>query len=237
MSSADRKDPRRDAVEILKVLSYYYSFRDLEKILGIHFQSLWRYATLNSVPEKETAERILSKIAELNLLRTVIERELERVGREYHVLPRSPGFVSAFAYTMKEVFGPELFERISSVIALSPMAISLSTAIGIEADATICFAEKEPKLEKNGIAAIHYKSSRAGELRSIAVPRKCLDAAIIMVVDVELSDVDEAVAIASLARRSKVKAILYSFIVSPESKLRELERRGKDVKAAAIKTF
>lgn len=235
MTSTERRDSRRDAVEILKVLSYYYSFRDLEKILGIHFQSLWRYVTLTSVPEKDTAEKILTKISELNLLRAAIEQELSRAGGEYHVLSRSPGFVSAFAYTVKEFFGSDLFEKINSVIALSPMAISLSTAIGMEADALICYAEREPKLEKDGIAAIHYRSNAAGELRSLAVPKKCLSAAVIMVVDVELSDLDEALAIASLARRSKVKAMLYSFVVSEGSKLRELEKRGGHVRAVAIK--
>jgi hypothetical protein len=61
---------------LLRILKYFYSFKQLEDRLGISSQVLWRYVTLRVTPEKQTAEKILAKINEEKLVEEIISRML-----------------------------------------------------------------------------------------------------------------------------------------------------------------
>ncbi len=68
------KNPKRALLEILKILTSFYSFRELEKRLGFPMQMLWKYHTLRTTPEKETALKILKRIQETRIIDEIIKR-------------------------------------------------------------------------------------------------------------------------------------------------------------------
>lgn len=229
--SSDYRDPRGEAIKLLKVLSYHYSFRDLEKLLGIHFQSLWRYATLNSVPEKETAEKILVRATDADLVKSVIDSFLSKNGNEYHVLLRFPGFVSAFAHISINALGEN---DLDAVVALSPEALTVATAIAMDREALICHLRQEARLERGGLLAFHYKSKREGSIKSLVIPKECLEESSVALVDVIL-DPDKVFALEYLARKNRSKISLVSVISSDKESIEDLKRRLNGTKIVVMK--
>ncbi|MEN2999248.1 MAG: hypothetical protein ABDH61_01545 [Acidilobaceae archaeon] len=225
------EDPRGEAIKLLRVLSYHYSFRDLEKLLGIHFQSLWRYATLNSVPEKETAEKILTRAAEADLVKSVIDSFLNKSGEEYHVLLRFPGFVSAFAHISVNALGES---DLDAAIALSPEALTIATAIAMDREALICHLRQEARLERGGLLAFHYKSRREKSIRSLVLPKECLEESSVALVDVVL-DPDKVLALEYLARKNRAKISLVSAISGDKESIEELGHRLNGTKIVVMK--
>ncbi|MEM0365884.1 MAG: hypothetical protein QXD80_01150 [Acidilobaceae archaeon] len=230
------RDPRREAITLLRVLSYYYSFRDLEKMLGIHFQSLWRYATLNSVPEKDTAERILYKVRELNIIKSIIDNELNGAEGEYHILARSPGFTNILAYIITDTINFNSNMKLNSIIALSHDAISLATTIALNTEAKICYIQSESKLERGGFLTIHYKSKKYKELKSIIIPKDCIgEETNIAIVDIKLDDIDKILAVEGLAKKTKSKITLAAFIIADKESYNELQQRLSNTKILVLK--
>ncbi|MCX8196230.1 MAG: hypothetical protein N3F67_04050 [Acidilobaceae archaeon] len=228
--SSEHGDPRREAIRLLRVLSYHYSFRDLEKYLGISFQSLWRYATLNSVPEKETAEKILARAGSAKLIESIVESLLEKNEGEYHVLLRSPGFVSASAHLAMSLAREDL----DAVVALSPEALSVATQIAMEREATICHILNEARLEKGGLLATHYRSRKERSLKSLIVPKECIEESSVAAVDVEL-DSDKVLALDYLVRKNRGKIVLAFFIVAESEEVRKLEDALMGAKIMVLK--
>jgi hypothetical protein len=70
------RNPKFHLVEMLRVLTHFYSYRDLEEILEVPMQTLWKYATYRTVPEKETALRLLGRIRETGILEDTIRRNI-----------------------------------------------------------------------------------------------------------------------------------------------------------------
>ncbi len=55
-------------IKLLSVLNYRYSLRDLQSLLGIPYQTLWKYISLTTMPEEETSRKILQRVEELKLI-------------------------------------------------------------------------------------------------------------------------------------------------------------------------
>jgi len=217
------KDVRAESIRILRVLSYYYSFRDLEEILGVHFQNLWKYVNLHSMPEKDTAERILSKVRELKLVDRILDEELSKAGRELHILAREPGFLELFTLKFLDFMEREGVDKLDSVIALSCDAISLATVIALNVRAPTCYLMERGRLEKGGLIAAQYKSRKYLELKLLAVPKACLGGGdAIALVDIELDDIDSIIALSDVVRKGRDVAILAAFISIAKSYLEEL---------------
>ncbi|MCX8209383.1 MAG: hypothetical protein N3G79_07070, partial [Sulfolobales archaeon] len=64
----EAKNVKLTAFNLLRLLKFFYSFKELEKRLGMPSQVLWRYVTLRATPEKDTAQKILAKIKEQRLV-------------------------------------------------------------------------------------------------------------------------------------------------------------------------
>jgi len=72
-SEEELKNAKFVLFNLLQALKFFYSFKELERILGVPSRVLWRYVTLRAMPEKDTAQRILNKI----MKEEVIEKSLK----------------------------------------------------------------------------------------------------------------------------------------------------------------
>jgi len=215
---------RSYVLRVLDALNYFYSFRDLEKMLGVPFQSLWRYVNLLSIPEEKTAERILQRIKQLNLIEKAAREALEEVGVEIWRLARAPGFIQLFSIIAEDVIG---LEKLSSVIAVSREALTLATVTAIELEAEVCLASPRIKLEKRGFLATQYRSHKFNELRFVALPRSCAkDGGKTALIDTVLEDVDKVAAIVGLLKRSRSEVVGYVAIAARAEDVEMLESMG-----------
>ncbi len=83
---------RSDVIRLLTLLNYYYYFslRDLRSMLGIPYQTLWRYVSLKCMPEERTSRRIAERIEELASLRSSLRTPWTPPGQTLTTLSGSP---------------------------------------------------------------------------------------------------------------------------------------------------
>ena len=218
---------RSYVLRILDTLNYFYSFRDLEKMLGVPFQSLWRYVNLLSIPEERTAERILERVKALNLIEAAAREALSEAGDELWRLARTPGFIQLFSIIAEDAIG---LGKLNTVVAVTEEAVSLATATAMELEAEVCYATDRVRLEKKGFLATQYRSRRYGELRFVAIPRSCVrDGGKSLLIDTVLEDVDRVSAIVALLRRARNDVVGYVAIAARGSDLEQLRSMGLGV--------
>jgi len=69
----EHDNPKRQLLRLLRILTSFYSYRELERRLNIPENTLWKYYSLKVMPEKETAVKLLKKIEESGLLDSIIK--------------------------------------------------------------------------------------------------------------------------------------------------------------------
>ena len=82
----EAKNPKRLLLDMLRILTYFYSFRQLEKKLGFPMQTLWKYHTLRTILEKETAIKILKRIQESRIVEETISELTHSVSDIYRII-------------------------------------------------------------------------------------------------------------------------------------------------------
>lgn len=229
---------RREAIRILQLLSRFYSYRELEKIYGIHFQNLWKYAMLLSIPERETAEKIVSKTRELRLLeKTLREKTAESaVNGGVHVLLRDTGFLQLASYIIAQKIREKAGDvDVDYVIAVSHEDLPLATALALELEAGVCMASERARAEPKGVLASHFKSQSSGEVFSILIPRQCLeDENTVVLVEAELRDSSRAAALASMARRARSSVLAVVAVRADRQVVEELEKTVPGVRVVEL---
>lgn len=162
------KNPKFMVFTLLRILKFFYSFKQLELKLGIPSQVLWRYITLRVTPEKQTAEKILAKIKESKLIEEVISSELSSE-KELWVIASNPGILELSAirllYDIKKT-------RIDAVLP-TPDALStpLATIISSYLKTRLCIPSKA-SYSKYIIVEPYEVAS--GLVDAISIPRDCI---------------------------------------------------------------
>lgn len=223
---------RREAIRVLQILSRFYSYRVLERIYGIHFQNLWRYAMLLSIPERETAEKIVSKTREMKLLeKTLREKASETmVNGCPHVLLRDTGFLQLASYMVLQKLREIGEPMIDSVIAASPESLPLATVLALELDAEVCLASDKVRAEPKGVLVTHFKSMLSGEVSSILIPKQCLEGDNnVIIVETDLKDPTRVSVLASLAKRTGARVLAIVTLKAERDSVEELARAMPDV--------
>ncbi|NPA96712.1 MAG: hypothetical protein GXO32_03830 [Crenarchaeota archaeon] len=229
------ESPLLDLFKALTALNRFYSLRDLEQLLGVPFQSLWKYVNLVSVPRRSTVERILRRVEELGL----VERALEIAAssaKSIEALVSDPGFLRLFSIAVARALARG-GARVDTLIPLSVVGIPLATALALEIGACIC-AARDHDVRLHGrdsyVATPYVSSSR--ELRIVALPRNLLrPRSRAALVDAVLEDETKAVAVADLARRRGCSVVALVTIFETPSARALAEKRGIKLVAACGK--
>jgi hypothetical protein len=162
------KNPKFVLFNLLRVLKFFYSFKELEKLLGVSSQVLWRYVSLRVMPEKETAQKLLAKIREKRLVEEAVRRAVE-ASREPWMLFSNPGVLELAALKAVDEFRKT---RIDAVLAApDPYSSSLAAITALYLRSRLCTASKTP-LSSSILAEVY--EVQPGIIEVAATPRECV---------------------------------------------------------------
>ncbi len=230
---------RRSAIlqllKLISILNSFYSLRELEALLGIPFQSIWRYVNFKSIPRKDTAYRILNRVKELRLINTIF---LDLLSKHSDIVSLSSDlrFLKLLSLLVHELMGKD---RVDVVLPLSLEAIPIAVVISLEMNANICFVyEGNLKLHPSEKYIISHYVSKDNEPKIITIPQQCLKPrAKVVLVDVVASDVNKLVSLLNiLKRRGCVSPMLVFMDVHNHELLHEISRKY-GVKIRNIKSY
>jgi len=135
----EAKNPKRLLLDTLRILTLFYSFRQLERKLGIPMQTLWKYHTLRTVPEKETAVKILKRIQESRIVEEMISKLAHSVS-DIYVLLNDVGMLELASFDAVELVKQN---RINTVIsAPDSYSAALAALISTKARIPLCITDR-----------------------------------------------------------------------------------------------
>lgn len=210
-------------LNILKALKYFYSFKELESLLEVSSQVLWRYLSFRAVPEKETAIKIIEKVKEKKLVQKILEDLRE--SQELEIEVTNPG-VLLLAYLK---LASEKWASDSMVIITKedPLSVAISTVLALNFRTKMCVASHKI-YSKNYIYEVYPTSSK--EMKVYSLSRRCIqrkDKALISLYECEP---EECLTLINLA--SRLHANLNGLFVfkGNKEKLREVIEKNLEQK-------
>jgi len=162
------KDARFTVFNLLRVLKFFYSFKELEQRLGVQSQVLWRYVTLRAIPEKKSAQKILAKIREGKLIEEAMSRIMDK-DKELWQLFNNPGILELTAIKVLDEYRRSKVGAVLS--APDSFSAALAALISAYLRSKLCIASHTP-FSKNVVAECYQTSS--GMVDVAAVPRDCI---------------------------------------------------------------
>ncbi len=216
--------------KVLNALKYFYSFKKLEDRLGVSAQILWRYVTLRSVPERETAEKLLAKIASENLVSEALAKIVN--GGELWQMLSSPGVASLLELRVLESFKGE---KINAIVA-GPDGYSAAFGATLSDlfHARLCVASKTPYSKH--VIAKNYKVSQ-DYYDTMLLPKECLPRrGRVLLVMVDLSKLPQVGALVDVAKLRQCTIVGVVGVVGAADKVREIlkERLGIDARVVTL---
>jgi len=161
-------------VRLLSALKGFFTFKELEKLLGVPLQMLWRYTSLQAVPERTTANRIMQRIEDLRLIEKILD-EVIKVNKY--------GFIETWRYSSNiyvlNILGYLAHEFVANddidvVLAVSEEALPIATVIADWIKANVCSTSRELCLNIEKYLVDFYPSSTLKRIVPLLVPRDLL---------------------------------------------------------------
>ncbi|ABN69610.1 hypothetical protein Smar_0502 [Staphylothermus marinus F1] len=161
------KNPKRRLLELLRILASFYSFRKLEEKLGIPMQTLWKYYMLKTIPEKQTAIKILQKIKDAGILDEIVREISYEITDPISILSNR-GILELAAYKASEIARQN---NITDIISL-PDSYSATIAFlaSLYTRNNVCLADPS-YIESDSICMVLKEAYRA---RPLCISRRCL---------------------------------------------------------------
>lgn len=119
------KTPKYLLLELLRILNHFYSFRELERKIEVPMQTLWKYHTLRTIPEKETAVKILRKIKESRIIENTLYDVLSSARNPLEILG-NPGVLELAAYLINDYIKQY---RLNAIVSMPDNYSSIISAI------------------------------------------------------------------------------------------------------------
>lgn len=129
-------------------MRHYYSLRDIEKILDLPAQTIWKYVNLVAVPEERTVAKIIGKVSELRLIDKLIENSMKEFKENPVTVLSKPGFLKLFSYVTEDFVGGA---KIDLVVPMSTAAIVLGSYVATELPSLICPFTENPCMIGKGM--------------------------------------------------------------------------------------
>lgn len=197
--------------KILNIMKHYYSLRDIEKMLDLPAQTIWRYVNLVAVPEEKTVAKIISKVSELRLIDRLIENSIREFRENPVAVLSKPGFLKLFSYVTEDFVGGA---KIDLVIPMSTNAIALGSYLATDLPGLICPFTENPPHDKKGYVIVYYNSNN--ETHFLALPKSCLkEKTTALLVDVLLEEPSKLKSVVEVLNKSRIH--VYGIVVIDSS--------------------
>ncbi len=203
------------AIRIPSLFNYFYSLRDLERLLGISFQNLWKYVNLVSVPMRSTIDKILKRVEGLKLMDRILS-EIVNHFDNVAALTGNPGFLKLFSILVAKIVGST---KVDTVILLSLEAIPLATVVTLETNSTVRHVySHDVRIATHENYMVSHYVSQTHELRFIAIPKSCLKPrSKVVLVETVIEDLNKIATIIDLLKKRMCVPTLLIAIDSVEN--------------------
>jgi len=217
------------ALKVLNVMRYYYSLRDIQKLLDLPYQTLWKYVNLISVPEERTVDRILSKLEELKILDRLIAESLSRLDQGLVNIVTKPGFLNLFSLITEEFVENA---RVDLVVPTSTHALLLSGSVAMELTCDICPFIDEALSDRKGYVTTHYLDTQNNEVKFIIASKTCLtDKHQALIIETLINTPDKIAAVVDVLKRFKIQVYGVLTLYSKKEAYESLKALGLKVKS------
>ncbi len=217
------------ALKILNIMRHYYSLRDIEKILDLPAQTIWKYVNLVAVPEEKTVAKIISKVSELRIIDKLVDESIREFRENpVNVLSR-PGFLKLFSY-VAEIFVGDA--KIDLVMPISSGAMILSSYLATELLSAICPFIERPIQDRKGYAVTYYTDDNG--IKFIALPKSCLkDRSTVLLVDIALEELSKLRGVSEILSRARMR--IYGLVAIDASEAVLENARNVGLKVMTLK--
>jgi len=198
--------------KILNIMRHYYSLRDIEKILDLPAQTIWKYVNLVAVPEERTVAKIIGKVGELRLIDKLIENSIKEFKENPVTVLSKPGFLKLFSYVTEDFVGGA---KIDLVVPMSTTAIVLGSYVAAELPSLVCPFTENPPHDRKGYVVAYYNDNN--ETRFVALPKSCLrEKTTALLVDVILEEQDKLRNVVDVLSKNKIHVYGVVAVDSPD---------------------
>lgn len=215
-----------------------YTFKELEGLLDIPAQVLWRYTSHVQFPERGTAKKLLDAIGSKHLLERAI-RELvvtpQGIAEEWRLF-FNPRFLNLVGYIAWKTFGED---NVDLVLATCERDSALAATVADWLGADACVATERAWASWGKLYTAPYRSSERGETVYLHVPREALEkGARVLVVKGITRNFESLQAISAIVEQAKCELVGALIVTSVDDGLSEnLGKAGvKKVKIIVQKT-
>jgi adenine phosphoribosyltransferase len=165
-----RRDIKVLTMKLLSALKEFYTFKELEEMLGLPYQVLWRYTNFLTTPEEGTARRILRLIREKRLIENALERNFEKINSISDIweVVKNIGFLDLIAFEAMEALEGVEFD---AVLAFPEESGVLGAVIAHWARSDVCVTSR---LVSIGEALVEYYRDNSLSLGFLAISKSCL---------------------------------------------------------------
>ncbi len=201
----EERNIRSLVVRLLNALKSFYTFRDLELMLEVPQQALWRYVNFLTVPEESTAKKILKKIEELRLIEKVVDdmvRPSSKGQVEIWKLTHNIGFLDLLGFYVTLI--PRI-DDVDIILAYPEDSSPLATSIAYWIRVNLCIATRKADSTFSSKYIVEtYQSDVNGNIEYLAVPKECIDKEdYVLIVTNVLNDIRMFNAVYALIRKAQ----------------------------------
>ena len=203
LNSSEDKESSYVAVRLLSCLKEVYTFKELEELLDVPAQVLWRYTSHVQFPERGTAKKLLDTIQGKKLLERAIKEIVlgpQGVVAEWKLL-FNPRFLNIVGYLAWRCFGED---EVDLVLAPSERDSALAAIVADWLGADACAASERAWVNWGKLLSSSYHSSERGEIVYLHLPRDAIEKeARVLVAKGIARNFESLPAIASIVERAK----------------------------------
>jgi len=191
------------AVKLLCSLKEVYTFKELEELLGIPAQALWRYTSFSHFPERQTSRKIIEAIRSQSLVEKALQKALlgkQGVFEEWRLLfnPRVLNLIGYLAWR-------KLSDREVDLVLTYPERNAAIAAVLAEwLSAGVCIASERGRVSWGRLLTSQYLSSERGEIVYVHAPKDALEKdSKVLIVESTTASLEPLSALLSLVEQAK----------------------------------
>jgi adenine phosphoribosyltransferase len=173
MSIGEAEESSYIVAKLLNSLKEVYTFKELEEILDMPSQLLWRYTTFSQFPERQTAKKILDAIRENRLIEKALKQALSKetgVAEEWRLL-FNPRILNLVGYLAWKHFKDD---EVNLVMTAGEKNSALAVVLAEWLSADACVATEHAWTSWGKFFSAPYNSSEREEYVYLHVPKEAI---------------------------------------------------------------
>ncbi len=205
--SSEGEESSYIVAKLLNGLKEVYTFKELEELLGVPAQVLWRYTSYSHFPERQTAKKILEAIREKKLVERALRESLikeDRVVEEWRML-FNPRILNLIGYIVWKFYSGL---EVDTVLTYPERNAGLAVVVAEWLLADVAVASERAYGNWGKLLTASYTSGERGEIIYVHVPKDSIEKdSRVLVVKSVVNDFQSLSALASIVEQAKAHLV------------------------------